>query len=187
MASSWSKTEAPPLPERIQVGRVLRAHGVRGEVAVEVTSDIAARFQPGSRLIARSADGDRELTILRVRESGSGLLVAFGGTESRDDADALRGSVLEIPRASVPPAPEGEYYYWELVGALCVDEREGEIGRVIDVEEGPAGLLLQVEDASGRRVPLPFVERFVVGVDRRARRIDWRLPEGLISACAYKS
>jgi len=166
---------------------VARAHGVRGEVAVEVTTDVASRFEPGSRMTARGAGGERDLIVERSRAGRNGLLVTFVGVESRDGADALRGAVLEVDRSAVPPPPAGEYYYWELVGALCVDEREGEIGRVVDLEEGPAGLLLLVEDETGRQVPLPFVERFVAGVDREARRIDWRLPEGLISACASRS
>lgn len=187
MASSSSKTETPPLPARILVGRVIRPHGVRGEVAVDVASDRPARFAAGSRLRATIGDAERELRVERARPVRAGLLVTFAGIGDRDEAEALRGAALEVDRSAVPPAAAGEYYYWELVGALCVDERAGEIGRVADVEESPAGLLLLVEDGRGRRLVLPFVTAFVAGVDRAARRIDWRLPEGLIEACASRS
>jgi 16S rRNA processing protein RimM len=187
MSSSSTKPEAPPLPARILVGRIVRPHGVRGETVVEPLSDLPSRFDAGRRLRCRSGGAARELTVVRSRPAAHGLLVTFGEVASRDDAEALRGAELEVDRGEVPPAAEGEYYYYELVGALCVDEREGEIGRVVDLEEGPAGLLLLVENEAGRRLPLPFVAAFVAGVDREARRIDWRLPEGLIAACASRS
>jgi 16S rRNA processing protein RimM len=187
MASSSSKTEDRPLPEQVVVGRVVRPHGVRGEVVVEPLTDLASRYDAGRRLGCRAGSARRVLTVSRSRPGTAGLIVAFAEIGDREAAEALRGGELEVDRAEVPPAKAGEYYYYELVGARCVDEREGELGRVVDLAEGPAGLLLWVEDETGRRLPLPFVERFVAGVDRAARRIDWRLPEGLIAACASRS
>lgn len=188
MASSSSKTDvSPPLPERILVGRVTRPHGVRGEVAVEVLSDVEERFAAGSELEVETAAGRRRLRVARSRLAPTAAIVAFEGFADRDAAETLRGAALEVARERVPEAAAGEYWYWELAGCRCVDARDGELGRVVDIEEGAAGIVLLVEDASGRRLPLPFVEAFVAGVDRAARRIDWRLPEGLIAACASRS
>lgn len=187
MSSSSRKTDAPPLPERILIGRVTRPHGVRGEVVIEPLTDAAARFDAGRTVGCNVGGARRELTVTRTRPGPTGLLVSFAEVGSRDAAEALRGGELEIGRDEVVPAPAGEFYYYELIGALCVDARDGELGRVVDLAEGPAGLLLLVEDGAGRRLPLPFVEPFVAGVDRQARRIDWRLPEGLIAACASRS
>ena len=187
MASSSSKTEFPQLPGRIRVGRVTRPHGVRGEVAVEPLSDVAARFAAGSELEAVTEAGLRPLRVARSRAGGRAYVVAFEGVDDRDAAEALRGAALEVARSRVPPAAAGEYYYYELVGCLCVDAREGELGRVVDVEEGAAGIFLVAEHPGGRRVPLPFVAAFVAGVDLDERRIDWQLPEGLIEACASRS
>jgi 16S rRNA processing protein RimM len=187
MSSSSTKPEAPPLPGEVVVGRLLRPHGVRGELVVEPLSDLSSRFDSGRRLRCRGRGAARELTVVRSRPAAHGLLVTFAEIANRDDAEALRGAELAVDRADVPPPPAGELYYYELVGALCVDAREGELGRVVDLEEGPSGLLLLVENEAGRRLPLPFVAAFVAGVDRAARRIDWRLPEGLIAACASRS
>jgi ribosomal 30S subunit maturation factor RimM len=68
-----------------------------------------------------------------------------------------------------------------------VDEAAGELGRVVELLDLGAGPLLVVELPGARRVPLPFVERFVVAVDPAAKRIVFRLPEGLIEACASRS
>jgi len=187
MASSSSKTEAAALalPERIQVGVLRRPHGLRGEIDVEVTSDHPARFACGSELLV--AGSARRLTVERSAAAHRGLRVAFAEVTTREQAEELRGARLEVPRAAVPPAAAGEYYFFELVGCRAFDERAGEVGSVVDVVDGAAGLLLVVERPDGARVPLPFVERFLVGVDRARRRIDWRLPEGLIESCTSRS
>jgi 16S rRNA processing protein RimM len=187
MSSSSTKSDPPPLPARVLVGRIVRAHGVRGELVVEALSDIPSRFDAGRRVACRVRDESRELTIVRTRPGSNGLLVSFAEIATREAAEALRGGELEVDRGEVPPAPAGELYYYELIGALCVDAHEGELGRVVELDEGPSGLLLLVENDAGRRLPLPFVEAFIAGVDREARRIDWRLPEGLIAACASRS
>lgn len=187
MSSSSSKTDPAPLPERVLVGRVVRPHGVRGELVIERLSDSASRLAAGRRVECRQRGAVRDLTVASSRPGSTGWIVAFAEVADRDAAEALRGAELEIDRREVPAAKAGEYYYFELVGARCVDAREGDLGRVVDLVEGPAGLLLWVENDDGRRLPLPFVDRFVAGVDRAARRIDWRLPEGLIAACASRS
>jgi 16S rRNA processing protein RimM len=189
LRSTSSTTErSAELPEKILVGLVHRAHGVRGEVLVEPLSDLATRFTPGSELALRSSRGEiRRLRIAACRPARTGLRVRFEGVETREAAEQLRGGELEVARAEVPPARAGEYYYFELLGCRAFDERLGELGEVVDLVEGAGGLLLILEDRDGRRLPVPFVEKFLIGVDPAARRIDWRLPEGLVEACASGS
>jgi len=188
MRSSSSKTDLPaPLPERVLIGRISRPHGVRGEVVVEPETDRPERFAEGSSFELTSAAGARRLTVSHARQGRHGWIVRFAEVTDRDAASALRGERLEVPRSVVPPAPTGSYYVFELIGATAVDRTAGALGTVVDAIESPAGWLLEVEDGSGRRVTLPFVERFLLGVDRETRRIDWDLPEGLIEACASTS
>jgi len=92
-----------------------------------------------------------------------------------------------VERDEVPAPPEGSFYVFELVGCRAVDARHGELGTVVDLVDGPGGALIVVERPDGSRLPIPFVESFLVGVDREARRIDWKLPEGLLEACASRS
>ena len=102
MSSKSSRTD---LPETVLVGRVLRPHGVRGEVVVEVLSDVPARFQKGSRLTGvREGVGKITLTVAAARVHKTGAVVRFEGYEDRDRAGELRGLDLEIPRAEVPKA-----------------------------------------------------------------------------------
>jgi 16S rRNA processing protein RimM len=194
MSSKSSKTEAPSeapprrddLPETVAVGRVLRPHGVRGEVVVEVLSDVPGRFRKGSRLTGvRAGEPPVELVVAASRRHKCGAVVRFEGAEDREGAEELRGLDLEVPRAEVPAAPPGTYYQYELLGCLCRDGGE-ELGRVVEVMEDGGGVLLIVEGKDGR-VPVPFVNEFLRGVDVAAGRIDLALPPGLLEACASRS
>lgn len=181
-------------PTEILVGVIVRAHGVRGEVSVLSHSDNPDRFAKGATL--RTAAPPRRTGVpasLRVAHAAphrAGLRVAFEGIADRDAAEALAGVELLVPRVEVPEAAAGSYYLFELVGCRAFDEREGELGTVVDLVEDGGGWLVLVEgttNGSTRRVTLPFAEEFLVRVDRDARRIDWRLPEGLVEACASRS
>jgi 16S rRNA processing protein RimM len=194
MSSKSSKTDSPSaaspsrddLPETVTVGRVLRPHGVRGEVVVEVLSDVPGRFAAGSRMTGRRQWAPaRPLVIAASRGHKSGAVVRFEGCEDRDRAEELRGLDLEVPRAEVPAAPAGSYYQFELLGCLCRQGGE-ELGRVVEVVEDGGGLLLIVE-GQGRRVPVPFVNELLREVDVAEGRIELALPEGLVEACASTS
>lgn len=192
MSSKSSKTETPPsspdrddLPETISVGRVLRPHGVRGEVVVEVLSDVPGRFKKGSRVTGLRADTTLPLTVVAGRVHKSGAVVLFEGYDSRERAEELRGMDLEIPRSEVPKARRGTYYHFELLGCLVREDGQ-ELGRVVEVVEDGGGVMLIVE-GEGRRVPVPFVKEILRKVDVAAGRIDVALPEGLVEACASLS
>lgn len=149
---------------------------------MEPYSELPERFEVGAELLSAG----RRVTVETVRPHRGGLLVRFEGVLDRDAAEALRGSVLEIARAAVPQAPEGTWYYFELVGCRCDDRREGTLGEVADVIEDGGGVLLDVRDG-GRRLLVPFVHEFVRRVDPESRRIELELPEGLVEACASRS
>lgn len=174
------------LPDRVCVAVVRRAHGIRGAVVVEVHSDNPERFSPGSCLVAVYPDGrEQSLTLAKATPHSGGLLVSFEGVDDRNAAEILRGASLEVERTSVPPAPEGTYYYFELVGCRCFDGGQ-DLGIVEEVIEDGGGLLLIVEN-EGQQVPIPFVERFLRRVAISEGRIDLELPAGLVEACASTS
>ena len=183
--SAATATQRDDLPETITVGRVLRPQGVRGEVVVEVLSDVPERFSPGSRLQgAREGQPDEQLEVVASRPHKSGAVVRFAGSEDRDQAEELRGLWLEIPRSQVPAAEPGTYYHYELLGCTCRVSGE-ELGRVAEVVEDGGGLLLIVE-GEGRRIPVPFVREFLREVDVAGARIDLELPPGLVETCASR-
>ena len=160
-----------------------RPHGVRGALLVESLSDVPERFQPGSELQLVPAAGDRRTVVVaRAAPHGDGLRVRLVGFDSREDVEPLRGATLEVSRERTPTAPEGAFYYFELVGCDCVDTGEGPLGTVREVFEDGGGLLLEVSDGA-RTVLVPFVQSFIRTVDVAGRRIELELPEGLIEIC----
>jgi 16S rRNA processing protein RimM len=178
------------LPERVAVGRVLRPHGVRGEVVVQVLSDVPGRLEPGSELLGTrlgTRDGNPAvtLTVETHREHKSGAVIRFAGWDDRDKAEGLRNLLLEVERSQVPAAPEGTYWWYQLLGCRC--EVDGEdLGEVVDLVEDGGGLLLVVSDGE-REVPIPFVRSFLKDVDVERGQIELELPEGLLEACASRS
>ncbi|WP_374999635.1 ribosome maturation factor RimM [Aeromicrobium sp. CTD01-1L150] len=149
----------------VVVGRVSRAHGIRGELTVQVrTDEPERRFAPGSSL---SGD-DGPLEVAGSRRHSGRLLVRFVGIEDRTAAEALHGQLLraEVDPAAVPEADD-EFYDHQLVG-LDVRRGTGErIGVVREVTHLPAQDLLAI-DVDGREVLVPFVEALVPDVDLAA-------------------
>ncbi len=191
MSSTSSKTDGrTDLPETIVVGRVLRPHGLRGELVVEVLSDVVRRFAPGSSLLlVREGMAPAPVEVAVCRFQGGGrrpaAVLRFAGIEDRDRAEQLRGSWLEVERSRVPPAPAGTYYHFQLEGCRCLNRGE-DLGEVVRVVEDGGGLLLVVSDGKSE-VPVPFVTRFLVAVDVERGRIELDLPPGLVEICASRS
>ena len=188
MSSNSSKTEsARALPERVLVGRVRRPHGVRGELLLDVLSDVPGRLSPGAEVEVVAADGARQTgRVVASRPYREGMLVRLDGCGDRNEAERLRGAALEVPRERVPPAPPGAYYYFELLDCACFDRRAGALGRVTDIIEDGGGLLLRVVGGD-REILIPFVEAYLRSVDTAGGRIDLDLPAGLIETCASRS
>jgi 16S rRNA processing protein RimM len=157
---------------------------VRGEVTVEVLTDVAERFAPGQRLLLSGAGRTiRQVTIVSSRAHGKVRVLRLEGSGDRDQAEALRGGLLEIAVDEVPDPPDGAFYYYQLIGCVCVDQVAGELGRVVEVIEDGGGVILEIEGA-GRRLLLPFVEAYLVRVDVGAGLIETLLPPELIETCA---
>jgi 16S rRNA processing protein RimM len=140
----------------VAVGRVGRPHGLAGAFVVERPSDDPARFAAGATVYA----GREPALVVESKRSGGRLVV-------RLDRDVARGTALELPISELPPAGDGSYYVFELVGLAVVAEDGRELGRVQDVVPGVANDVLELEGGVG----LPMVEECVLAVDLEGRRI----------------
>ena len=187
MSSKSSKSDqVASLPDTVIVGRVRKPHGVRGEVVVEVLSDVGSRFDIGSEVrVTGKESAARGVRITAVRRRSNEAIVRFEGFEDRDQAQELRGAVLEVSTDEVPEAPPGSYYFFELVGCVCEDKNAGELGLVERVLEDGGGLVLEIRKGT-EKVLVPFVETYLTKIDRNRRRIEVDLPEGLIEACTSR-
>ncbi len=174
-------------PEFLIVGRVRKAHGIRGELVVEPITDAPdAIFAPGRRVLVGTPAGDvspdrRELHVSAVRPMGEGLLVHFDEIPDRTAAELWRGRYFLVPAEEVPPPADDEVYVHELLGMRVVLVTGEAVGDVREVYELPQGLAIDVTRAAGTgTVMVPFDERVVTGVDRDARVITIDPPAGLL-------
>ena len=137
---------------RIALAAVAGAHGTKGELRLKLFTDSAENLKRHEALFV----GGVERRLLSIRDSGKTAVARFDGITDRSAAEALRGSVVEVDRALLPPLEEDEYYHADLVGLAAVDREGKQIGRVTAVENYGAGDLLEIEDAGGKRSLIPF-------------------------------
>lgn len=188
-------------------GRIGRPHGIRGEVTVEVrTDDPEARFAvgavfhtgpaaaPDSRAPDTGAAGPpsvtshgalvrvpERLTIEAARWHQGRLLVAFEGVYDRDVAEALRGTLLWVDSAAVPPpADPDEFNDHQLIGLAAVTPAGEPLGEVTRIDHAPASDLLVLRRPEGRTALIPFVKAIVPEVDLAAGRVVVDPPAGLL-------
>ena len=145
---------SPATGKRVALAAVAGAHGVKGELRLKLFSDSVESLARHSRLFV----GGREMPLKDIKDGGKTAIARFEGVSDRSGAEALRGSLVEIDRDELPPLEEGEYYYADLVGLLCVDEAGQALGTVVAVENFGAGDLLEIEMPNGKRSLIPFRE-----------------------------
>jgi 16S rRNA processing protein RimM len=171
-------------PELVIVGRIRRAHGVRGELLLEVmTQSPGAIFAPGARVLAGTTQGDASsggeaLTVQEVRPFKDGLLVRFGEIPDRTIAERWRDRFLLVPLSEVDAPAEDEIFVHDLVGLRVVRPDGVVIGDVIATVETAAGLLLEVQQTGGT-VLMPYDLAFIREVDLDARQLVVDAPAGL--------
>lgn len=171
-------------PLTVVVGRVARAHGIRGELAVEVRTDEPdRRLAPGTILRCEG----RDLRVAASRRHQGKLLLRFDGIDDRTEAERWHGRLLE---ADVDPAEEpeadDEFYDHQLVGLAVHDPAGRSIGTVRSVEHLPSQELLVI-DADGTEVLVPFVEALVPEVDLAAGHLVVADVPGLLDPDAAES
>lgn len=165
------------------VGRVVRAHGVTGEVVVEVrTDDPETRFAPGTTLRAKPPRGgsERDYVVDSAREHSGRLLIRLDGVADRTAADSLRGTLFLVDSADLPPIEEpDEFYDHQLEGLQVVTTTGTPVGSVAEVLHTAAGELLSVRTGDGE-VLVPFVSAIVTSVSLADQTIEIDPPEGLL-------
>ena len=160
----------------IAVGRISRAHGVRGEVSVVVLSEVEERFAPGATV--RLEDG-RSLTVDAARPHRDRLLVRFREVGDRTAAASLQGSLLVVPRSSSPTLPEGSWWDHDVEGCDVTTDSGRPLGTVAEVIHTRANDIWSVLDPSGSETLIPVLKDVIVSVDTAGRRIVVREIPGL--------
>jgi 16S rRNA processing protein RimM len=132
---------------RVVVAAVVGAHGIAGEVRLKVFAE---------DLAAHQVLNGGAFTLRSVRRGNNGAIARFAEVDSRDAAEALRGTQLWVSRDSLPPLEEGEYYHADLIGLAAVSDTGEALGTVVTVENFGAGDVIEIERPTGKRFMVPM-------------------------------
>jgi 16S rRNA processing protein RimM len=162
------------------VGQIVRPHGLRGEVVVDVrTDEPQRRFAVGS--VLKADPPAASLTVEAARPHQGRLIVAFDGVPDRTAAEDLRGVLLYVDSDDLPPSDDpDEFSDHELVGLVAVTPDGQRLGEVERIDHAPAADLLVLRRTDGGTALVPFVKQIVPEVDLAAGRVVLTPPEGLL-------
>jgi 16S rRNA processing protein RimM len=125
----------------VTLAAIAGAHGVRGEVRLKLFGEGADSLSAYKQFHV----GDRLLTLRSIRPANQGAVAQFAEIKDRSGAEAMRGTLLTVPRSALPPLGEGEYYHHDLIGLACVSTDGVALGHVVAVDNFGAGDLLEIE------------------------------------------
>lgn len=137
---------------RIALAAIAGAHGVKGEVRLKLFGDSLASLSAHDEIWL----GGEKRRMTHLRDGGKVAIARIDCITSREAAEALRGTLLEVDREAFPPLEEGEYYHADLIGLPCVGPDGNPLGTVVAVENFGAGDLLEVEKPDSRKSLIPF-------------------------------
>jgi 16S rRNA processing protein RimM len=164
----------------VELGRVTRPHGIRGEVRVQLHwagSDTLEHV--GEITLMRGKENVGVRRIESARRVEKAVLLRLSGVDDRDAAEALRGLAVCVPRERLPPPEEGEYYLCDLVGAT-VRTPSRTIGEVTEVRVHPSVDTLVIRAPDGKLFEQVIAEPWVVHVDTEAKVVELSSEDGLI-------
>jgi 16S rRNA processing protein RimM len=166
--------------DRVVIGRIVKPHGLKGEVVVEVLTDFPGRFSEGLRVrLSGGAHEARELHIVAARPHHDRVLLTFEGISDVSMTETLRNAELSVSAQDISPRPPGYVYHWELEGAVAVDASGRELGRVTGLVDAAGRPLLVLATPRGER-EVPFTAPIVVSVDVASKRVVLDPPPGLL-------
>ena len=168
----------------IDVGRVSRVHGLRGALTVVLYGNDPSNLAKAARLCLERGGSRREFEIAEARPAGpsSGrakLRLRLTGLDTREDAEPWAGASVLIPETALPPLPEGEYYWRDLIGLRCVSVGGRQLGVVEEIWETGSNDVLVVRDGK-RMLLIPALYDVLVAIDRAAGELRVDPPEELL-------
>lgn len=166
--------------DKISIGKIVKPHGVRGEVKILSSSDfIMERLKKNAVAILMKNGKQTEMKVVSSKMHKEMALVKFEGVDSMNDAELWRDAEVLVDKNSIPALKEG-YYFFQLKGLEAYSHQGDYIGTVIDVEETFANRNLRIEKTDGSSILVPYVPAFVQEVVLEEKKIVIHVIEGLV-------
>jgi len=164
-------------PEYLAVGRVLRPHGLRGDLLLESASDLVGSLGPGSTVYLGE---DRAQAVIRsLRAHGRQYLLSLEDSPDRSAAEARREVIVYVRFDQAAPLPEHTYYRWQILGLQVWSDEQQNLGQIVEILETGANDVYLVRSESGEELLLPAIEPVVLQVDLAGKRMMVHLLPGL--------
>jgi len=192
-AGTVERTPIPGAPKTrwTVVARLVRPHGRHGEVLADLRTDFPERFRERTRLYLIPAERigtpAREMALEGFWFLHNRVVLKFAGIDSIDEAESLRGFDVVVPFAERAEAGDGAVFVGDLIGCQVIDVNRGgaSVGEIVDLDRQSSSVDLLVVRASGTAAKggealIPFVTAYMVRIDVVGRRVEMRLPEGLM-------
>lgn len=161
--------------EKIKVGKIVNAVGLKGEVKVYNYSDSSEIYEITPEIYV----GKDLLQVENVRLQKNMVILKLEGIDDRNAAEAAKGREIFITEDDLPELEEGEFYIRDLIGMTVIEEGVV-LGKVTDVIQNTAQDVFEIERENGKQLLLPRVDEFVLDIDLDTREIKVKLPEGLL-------
>ena len=161
--------------EKIIIGKIVNAVGLKGEVKVYNYSDSSEIYESTELVYI----GDELCNIENVRLQKNMVVLKIEGINDRNMAEACKGKEIFITEEDLPRLPKGQFYVRDLIGMEVMEDGEF-LGKVTDVIQNTAQDIFEVELENGKKVLIPKVDSFVLDIDEESRKITVRLIEGLL-------
>lgn len=168
-----------PEPRYLAIGKVRRAHGVRGELSVAVLTEFPERFEVTEWVYLGDEYEASPYRLESYRRHKKNLLLSLSGIDTRTEAEQFIGDYVQVPIEEAVPLPEGTYYLYELIGLDVVTTAGEPLGAVVDIIETGANDVYLVDNGD-RTVLLPAIPDVVQAIDLEQGRMVVELIDGLI-------
>jgi 16S rRNA processing protein RimM len=169
----------PGEPAFLAVGKLRHAHGVHGEMLMEVYTDFPDHLQPGAILYLGSQFD--QLKLIKCRPHREGLLLTFEGFNTPEEVGQFRNQLLYVKADDRPPLKEGEYYHYQLLNLNVITDAGVSIGIVTEILETGASDVLVIRPTSGPEVLIPMADAFIQDIDLARREITVHVIPGMLA------
>jgi 16S rRNA processing protein RimM len=161
-------------PVFLAIGRLRSAHGVHGEITLEVWTEFPERIKPGISLYL--GEDHLKVTVASVRSKDRLLLLSLKGYDQRESVNTLRNLIVYTKHSGFPKLPAGQYYHHELIGLKVVNQGGEDIGFITEILETGSNNVLII-DKQGKELLLPFIENVVISIEPSSGLMRVKLPQ----------
>ena len=162
---------------RLEVGKIVNTHGLRGEVKVVTWTDSPEDFEKIKHVFAEKKGGAVPLTVSNVKYQKNNIILKFKEINSIEEAEGYKPVILTAERSELPPLPEGRHYVVDLIGCTVENKDGKELGILTDVFTAGAGNVYDIKPDSGSNILVPANDNTIISIDIDGKRIIVDVPE----------